>query len=176
MVYVAFVIDAYSRRILGWRTATSMRTSLVLDALEHAVWIRHQEGVTDLAGLICHHDAGSQYTSIAFTERLAEGRDRPIRGLGRGCLRQRPGRVGDRAVQDRTDPAVTIDAAYFATADPESLLITGAVSEDPLNVPRGHIRKGTAASSASPPRLMTCSAATESLSSIQRLPHRPATE
>jgi putative transposase len=71
MVYVAFVIDAYSRRILGWRAATSMRTSLVLDALEHAVWIRHQEGVTDLAGLICHHDAGSQYTSIAFTERLA---------------------------------------------------------------------------------------------------------
>jgi putative transposase len=60
MVYVAFVIDAYSRRILGWRAATSMRTSLVLDALEHAVWVRHQEGVTDLAGLICHHDAGSQ--------------------------------------------------------------------------------------------------------------------
>src|SRR3954452_23268832 len=83
MVYVAIVIDAYSRRILGWRAATSMRTSLVLDALEHGVWVRHQEGVTDLAGLICHHDAGSQYTSIAFTERLAEaGIDPSVGSVG----------------------------------------------------------------------------------------------
>jgi putative transposase len=70
-VYVAFVLDAHSRRILGWRAATSMRTELVLDALEQAIWTRTREGVTDLAGLVCHHDAGSQYTSIAFTERLA---------------------------------------------------------------------------------------------------------
>ena len=60
MVYVAFVLDAYSRRILGWRAATSMRTSLVLDALEQAVWARTRDGVTDLSGLIHHHDAGSQ--------------------------------------------------------------------------------------------------------------------
>ncbi len=71
MVYVAFVIDAYSRRILGWRAATSMKTALVLDALEMAIWARGRGGVTDLSGLIHHHDAGSQYTSIAFTERLA---------------------------------------------------------------------------------------------------------
>jgi putative transposase len=71
MVYVAFVIDAYSRRILGWRAATSMRTSLVLDALEQALWTRRRHGRVDLAGLIHHNDAGSQYTSIAFTERLA---------------------------------------------------------------------------------------------------------
>jgi putative transposase len=71
MVYVAFVIDAYSRRILGWRAATSMRTELVLDALEHAVWTRVQAGSTELGGLIMHTDAGSQYTSIAYTERLA---------------------------------------------------------------------------------------------------------
>jgi putative transposase len=70
-VYVAFVIDAYSRRILGWRAATSMRTSLVLDALEHALWIRQREGRGGLGGLVHHTDAGSQYTSIAFTERLA---------------------------------------------------------------------------------------------------------
>jgi putative transposase len=70
MVYVAFVIDAYSRRILGWRAATSMRTSLVLDALEQALWTRRRDG-RDLAGLIHHTDAGSQYTSVAFTERLA---------------------------------------------------------------------------------------------------------
>jgi putative transposase len=71
MVYVAFVIDAYSRRILGWRAATSMKTALVLDALEQALWARRREGRADLSGLICHNDAGSQYTSIAFTERLA---------------------------------------------------------------------------------------------------------
>ena len=70
MVYVAFVIDAYSRRILGWRAATSMKTALVLDALEQALWARRRDG-RDLAGLVHHTDAGSQYTSIAFTERLA---------------------------------------------------------------------------------------------------------
>jgi putative transposase len=70
VVYVAFVIDAYARRILGWRAATSMRTQLVLDALEQAVWVRRREGA-DLAGLVHHTDAGAQYTSIAFTERLA---------------------------------------------------------------------------------------------------------
>jgi putative transposase len=70
MVYVAFVVDAYSRRILGWRAATTMRTDLVLDALEQALWARRRDGA-DLAGLVHHNDAGSQYTSIAFTERLA---------------------------------------------------------------------------------------------------------
>jgi putative transposase len=71
VVYVALVIDAYSRRILGWRAATSMRTALVLDALEQALWTRRRDGAGDLAGLVHHTDAGSQYTSIAFTERLA---------------------------------------------------------------------------------------------------------
>lgn len=60
MVYVAFVIDAYSRRILGWRAATTMRTGLVLDALEQAVWTRSRQGCDDLSGLVAHSDAGSQ--------------------------------------------------------------------------------------------------------------------
>jgi putative transposase len=60
MVYVAFVIDAYARRILGWRADTTMRTSLVLDALEMAIWTRDRGGVSDLTGLIHHTDAGSQ--------------------------------------------------------------------------------------------------------------------
>jgi putative transposase len=60
MVYVAFVIDAFSRRITGWRAATTMTTALVLDALEHAVWTRARDGVTGLAGLVHHTDAGSQ--------------------------------------------------------------------------------------------------------------------
>jgi putative transposase len=71
MVYVAFVIDAYSRRILGWRAAATMRTSLVRDALEQALWTRRRGGHGDLAGLVHHTDADAQYTSIAFTERLA---------------------------------------------------------------------------------------------------------
>lgn len=61
MVYVAFVIDAYARRILGWRAATTMTTTLVLDALDQAVWTRNRDGIKDLAGLIHHNDAGSQY-------------------------------------------------------------------------------------------------------------------
>lgn len=71
-VYVAFVFDVYSRRILGWRAATSMRTALVLDCLEMALWARRTSGVTDLSGLVHHTDAGSQYTSITFTDRLIE--------------------------------------------------------------------------------------------------------
>ena len=59
-VYVAFVIDAYARRIVGWRTAATMNTHLVLDAIEHAIWTRQREGITDLSGLIHHHDRGSQ--------------------------------------------------------------------------------------------------------------------
>jgi len=59
-VYVAFVIDAYSRRIVGWRAARSMTTDLVLDAVEHAFFTRVQDGTTSLHGLIAHSDAGSQ--------------------------------------------------------------------------------------------------------------------
>ena len=80
MVYVAFVIDAYSRQILGWRAATTMRTALVLDALEQALWARQRDGHSSLAGLICHNDAGSHYTSIAFTERLAAAGAQPSVG------------------------------------------------------------------------------------------------
>jgi putative transposase len=60
MVYVAFVIDACSRRILGWRAARSMKTALVLDALEQALWTRRRDGGPDPAGLVHHTDAGSQ--------------------------------------------------------------------------------------------------------------------
>jgi putative transposase len=60
MVYVAFVIDAYARRIVGWRAARRMNTALVLDALEQAIFTRAQQGITDLSGLVAHSDAGSQ--------------------------------------------------------------------------------------------------------------------
>ena len=71
MGYVAFVIDACSRRILGWRAARSMKTALVLDALEQALWTRRHSGAGSLDGLVHHTDAGSRYTSVTFTERLA---------------------------------------------------------------------------------------------------------
>ena len=63
------MIDAYSRQILGWRAATSMRTTQVLDALEHALWTRRRQHRGSLADLIHRTDAGSQYTSIALAGR-----------------------------------------------------------------------------------------------------------
>jgi putative transposase len=55
-VYVAFVIDAYARRILGWKVSTSMTTDLVLDAINQAIFTRRREGVKDLSGLVHHND------------------------------------------------------------------------------------------------------------------------
>jgi putative transposase len=82
-VYVAFVVDVFSRMIVGWRAATTMTTELVLDTLEHALWTRRQRGVTDLSGLVHHTDAGSQYTSFAFTHRLVEaGVDPSVGSVG----------------------------------------------------------------------------------------------
>lgn len=66
-VYVAFVIDVFSRRIVGWRASTSLRSDLALDALEQALHDREVDGP-----LICHNDRGVQYLSIRYTERLAE--------------------------------------------------------------------------------------------------------
>jgi putative transposase len=70
-VYVAFVIDAFARRIIGWRVGSSMSTQLVLDALDQAVWTRQREGHS-MDSVVAHTDRGSQYTSIRYTERLAE--------------------------------------------------------------------------------------------------------
>ena len=68
-VYVAFVIDAYARRIVGWRVSDSLRTDLALDALEQALYDR---SVGPRDALVHHGDRGSQYLSIRYTERLAE--------------------------------------------------------------------------------------------------------
>jgi putative transposase len=78
--YVAFVTDAYARRILGWRVAATMATSMVLDSIEHAIWTRQREGIFDLKDVVHHTDRGSQYTSIRFTERLAEAGIQPSVG------------------------------------------------------------------------------------------------
>ena len=68
-VYVAFVIDVFARRIVGWRVSTSMTTKFVLDALDQAIW---QRKTPDNRSLVHHSDRGSQYLSIKYTERLAQ--------------------------------------------------------------------------------------------------------
>jgi putative transposase len=67
--YVAFIIDVFSRRIVGWRVSTSLHADLALDALEMAIWSRRADG---LEGLVHHSDRGVQYLSIRYTDRLAE--------------------------------------------------------------------------------------------------------
>ncbi|GAA0638211.1 hypothetical protein GCM10009547_48230 [Sporichthya brevicatena] len=77
MAYVCFIVDAFSRRIVGWRAASNMKTEMVLDALEMA---RASRGGHRLVGLVTHSDAGSQFTSVRFTERLEEIGARPSIG------------------------------------------------------------------------------------------------
>ncbi len=76
-LYVAFVIDVYARRIVGWRVSTTMRTDFVLDALEQALYARQPER----NGTLTHHsDRGAQYVSIRYSERLAEAGIEPLLG------------------------------------------------------------------------------------------------
>ncbi|MFD9445995.1 IS3 family transposase [Streptomyces sp. NPDC060006] len=83
IVYVAFVVDVFSRAIVGWSAATSKRAKLVLDALDMALWRRDRAGTPAGPGLVHHSDAGSQYTSFAFTAHLlAAGIDASIGTVG----------------------------------------------------------------------------------------------
>lgn len=70
-VYAAFVLDVYSRVIVGWQVSTSLYTDLALDALKMAIWRRDNQGA-DLHGLVHHSDRGVQYRAIRYTQRLAE--------------------------------------------------------------------------------------------------------
>jgi putative transposase len=76
-VYVAFVIDVFARRIVGWRVSSSMRTDFVLDALEQALYARQPERSD---ALVHYSDKGSQYVSIRYSERLAEAGVEPSVG------------------------------------------------------------------------------------------------
>ncbi len=76
VAYVCFIVDAFSRMIVGWRVASNMKTQMVLDALEMARWSRG----THLEGLVAHSDAGSQYTSVRYGERIDEIGARPSIG------------------------------------------------------------------------------------------------
>jgi putative transposase len=94
-VYVSFVTDVFSRRILGWRVSTSKTTALVLSALEQALFTRRRHNSRfSSAGLVHHSDAGSQYTAISFTDALVEAGMAPSIGTVGDAL--------DNALQEST--------------------------------------------------------------------------
>ena len=117
-VYVAFVIDVFARRIVGWRVAASLRTDFVLDALEQAIYDRCG---TTRPGLVHHSDRGSQYLSMRYSDRLADEGIAPSVG--------RRGDSYDNALAEsviglfktevirRRGPWRSLEAVEFATLD-----------------------------------------------------------
>lgn len=115
-VYVAFVIDVFARRIVGWRVSASLRTDFVLDALEQAIYAR---GGTLPAGLVHHSDQGTQYLSMRYTDRLADGGIAPSVG-SRGdaydnALAESVIGLFKTEVIQRLGPWRTLDNVEFAT-------------------------------------------------------------
>jgi putative transposase len=117
-VYVAFVIDVFARRIVGWRVSSSLRTDLVLDALEQAIYDRCGNDISDL---IHHSDRGSQYLAMRYTERLADAGIEPSVG-SRGdsydnALAESVIGLYKTEVIQRKGPWRTIEAVEFATLE-----------------------------------------------------------
>ena len=104
--YTAFVIDAYARRILGWSVATTMTSQLVVDAVAQAIWTRGRDE-RDLAGLVAHHDHGTQYLSVAYSEKLDAAGIKPSTGAVGSSYDNALGRVNHRALQNRTGQETT---------------------------------------------------------------------
>lgn len=115
-VYVAFVIDVYSRYIVGWRVTTSMQTNLILDALEQALWHRGKP-----KGLIHHSDRGSQYLSIKYTQRLKEaGIQSSVGSVGDSydnALAETINGLFKTEVIRKQAPWKNVDAVEFATLE-----------------------------------------------------------
>jgi len=115
-VYVAFVIDVFARRIVGWRVSASLRAAFVLDALEQAIYARCDDAVGDL---VHHSDRGSQYLSMRYTERLADAGIEPSVG-SRGdsydnALAESVIALFKAEVIRRKGPWRTIETVEFAT-------------------------------------------------------------
>ena len=112
-VYVAFVIDVFSRRIVGWRVSSSLRSDLALDALEQALHVRSHTGE-----LVHHSDRGSQYLSFRYTERLVEaGIERSVGSVGDSydnALAETINGLFKTEVIRRLGPWRNIDAVEFA--------------------------------------------------------------
>ena len=117
-VYVAFVIDVYARRIVGWRTSRTAHASFVLDALEQAL---HDRRPAHRGGLVHHSDRGSQYVSIKYTERLAEAGIEPSVGsVGDSydnALAETINGLYKAEVIHRRGPWRTMEAVEFATLE-----------------------------------------------------------
>lgn len=117
-VYVAFVIDVFARRIVGWRVSSSLATDFVLDALEQAIYDRCGAGVADL---VHHSDRGTQYVSMRYTERLADADIAPSVG-SRGdsydnALAESVIGLFKTEVIQRKGPWRHLEAVEFATLD-----------------------------------------------------------
>jgi len=117
-VYVAFVIDAYARRIVGWRASRTAHADLVLDALEQAL---HDRRPASPGGLVHHSDRGPQYVSIKYTERLAEAGIEPSVGsVGDSydnALAETINGLYKAEVVHRRGPWRTFEAVEFATLE-----------------------------------------------------------
>ena len=117
-VYVAFVIDAYARRIVGWRVSRQAHASFVLDALEQAL---HERRPAHRGGLVHHSDRGSQYVSIKYTERLAQAGIEPSVGsVGDSydnALAETINGLYKAEVIHRRGPWRSCDAVEFATLE-----------------------------------------------------------
>jgi transposase InsO family protein len=116
VTYVAFVIDVFARRIVGWRVSASLRTDFVLDALEQALYDRRGDG---LAGLVHHSDRGTQYLSMRYTDRLADAGIAPSVG-SRGdsydnALAESVIGLFKTEVIQRRGPWRSLEAVEFAT-------------------------------------------------------------
>jgi putative transposase len=117
-VYVAFVIDAFARRIVGWRVSRTAHASFVLDALEQAL---HQRRPIHRGGLVHHSDRGSQYVSIKYTERLVEAGIEPSVGsVGEpydNALAETINGLYKAEVIHRRGPWRSVEAVEFATLE-----------------------------------------------------------
>ena len=114
-VYVALVIDAFARRIVGWRVSRSMQAQFVLDALEQAL---HDHRPAERAGLVHHSDRGARYVSIKYTERLVEAGIEPSVGsVGDNALAETVIGLFKTEVIHRRGPWRNLEAVEFATLE-----------------------------------------------------------
>ena len=135
-VYVAFVIDAYARRIVGWRASRTAHTSFVLDALDQAL---HERRPQHRGGLVHHSDRGSQYVSIKYTERLAEAGIEPSVGsVGDSydnALAETINGLYKAEVIHRRGPWRSFEAVEFATLEWVELFNNRRLLEPIGNIP-----------------------------------------
>lgn len=118
--YVAFVMDLFSRRIVGWRVSASLRTDLALDALEQAIWQRRRAG-HEMENLVHHSDHGSQYLAIAYTQRLKEaGIEASVGSVGDSydnAAAEALNRLYKKELIWRQGPWTGLDAGEYATLE-----------------------------------------------------------